>query len=279
MKPYSKLSEQDKQVIISMYYKNVPFQNISSELNVSKRSVPRVLKEAGINTSLKNRYTLNDDYFESINTEKKAYWLGFIYADGYVGDNKYNNVVISSIDHEHIQKFAEDIEYSGGLRKRTGGYEGSQEQTVINFSNAKMTTDLRNLGLYPGKSKTMTSFPRIDNSLVPHFIRGYFDGDGSVYTARSTSYYKNKLYEYEKRMISFIGTSDFIKEIHEYIPMMHRIRESKTDNMVYIEYYGQKEFYSIYDYLYKDATVYLERKFDKFQTLLGPLKEQSLLNN
>ena len=272
MKPYNELKSQDKKDIISMYYENHAFTDISEHLNVSRRSVSRVLKEASINTRLKNRYTLNESYFETIDTEKKAYWLGFLYADGYVGNNNYNNVVLSSIDQEHIQKFSDDIEYTGNLRKRVGGFEGSKEQLVINFSSEKMTSDLRNIGLYPGKSTTMESFPEIDSDLVNHFIRGYFDGDGSVYEQRSTSYHKDKMYEYQRNIVSIIGTYKFLMEILEHLPMMHRIRKSKTESMFYIEYYGRHDFEDIYDYLYKNATIYLDRKFNKFETLLAPLK-------
>ena len=87
-KSYKELSNLDKEEILNYYYKykNENFKTIAKKLNVSQRSVPRVLQEYGVNTRLKNRYVIkNENYFENIDTEFKAYALGFIYADGFVG--------------------------------------------------------------------------------------------------------------------------------------------------------------------------------------------------
>ncbi len=273
MKPYNKLTEEDKQSIVKEYYNLVPFKDMSEQLSISERAVARVLKEDGINTRLKNRYTLNPDYFETIDTEEKAYWLGFIYADGYVGDEKTNNIVISltESDKEHLESFAKCIDYTGIVRiGGKGGFEGSKNRCTINFSNKKMASDLRKLGLYPGKSTTMSSIPDIQEELLRHFIRGYFDGDGSVYTARSTSYHKGKMYEYQKATVTMIGTKSFIKSIAEKRNYLHRIRPSKTKEMVYLEYYGVNDMKTISDDFYNDATIYLKRKDDKFTDILGP---------
>lgn len=271
MTPYNSLSHIQKEKIIKEYYKMEPFENISSKLSVSRRSVSRVLKESGINTCLKNRYTLSEDFFETIDSEEKAYWLGFIYADGYVGDDRFNNLVLSSIDKEHIVKFKETIKFTGQLRVGSGGYPGSGENLIINFSSAKMTSDLRNKGLYPGKSTTMESFPELEDFLIRHFIRGYFDGDGSVYSSRNTSYHKGKMYEYQIPTVSIIGTKPFIEELSNHLVFKNRIRKSKSKNMVYLEYSKKEDIPNIFQYLYNDSTVYMERKFNKFKELLAPL--------
>lgn len=275
MKPYNQLTEEDKQSIVDAYFDNIAFSKLPEYLDISQRAVARVLKDKGVNTRLKNRYTLDRDYFESIDTEQKAYWLGFLYADGYVGDEKFNNVVLGLIDTDksHLDMFVEHISFTGNVRLAgRGGYKGSRERYVVNFSSKKMASDLRKLGLYPGKSTTMSSFPDIPQSLIRHFIRGYFDGDGSVYTARSTSYHKGKMYEYRKPVVSIIATRDFAEEIAINLPYKHRIRQSKSPDMVYIEYYGVSDFPLMYDELYNDATVYLQRKYDKFNDILAPLE-------
>ena len=102
--PYNKLTDKDKQNIINSYYqyKNLKFKELAELCNVSERAYSRVLKENNIDTHIKNRYTLNQNYFETIDTEHKAYWLGFIYADGYVGDENYNNIVIGLSDKDFL---------------------------------------------------------------------------------------------------------------------------------------------------------------------------------
>ena len=86
--PYNKLTQFNKQEIINLYYaeKGLSFKEIAVKINVSERAVSRVLREANINTRLKNKYVINNEnYFDCIDTEFKAYILGFICADGYVG--------------------------------------------------------------------------------------------------------------------------------------------------------------------------------------------------
>lgn len=277
MRPFNALTKDDKEDIVSLYYEGRPFKEIADILGVSGRSIPRVLKEEDINTRLKNRYTLDESYFEDINTEEKAYWLGFIYADGYVGNDSYNNVVISLKEEDlpHLKKFKKAISYTGGIRNAgKGGFPGSTDRYTINFSNKRMAESLRNLGLYPGKSTTMESFPRIREDLVRHFLRGYFDGDGSVYSVRARAVHKDKLYEYQQLRVTCIGTEPILEQIQSVMPFRYkRVVDSKTPEMKYLEYYGQKEMVDIYKFFFEKASVYLDRKFDKFTSLLGPLEE------
>lgn len=78
IKDYRNLSDYDKDKIEEFYYKNkeYKFSELANALNVSKRSVSRVLTERNINTKRKNRYTLNENYFGNIDSEEKAYILG-----------------------------------------------------------------------------------------------------------------------------------------------------------------------------------------------------------
>ena len=94
--PYNKLTDENRKDILETYFTriDITIPKISDYLNISTRAVARVLKDNNINTARLNRYTLNEYYFENIDTERKAYLLGLLFADGFVGDEKYNNVVI-----------------------------------------------------------------------------------------------------------------------------------------------------------------------------------------
>lgn len=192
-KSYNKLDLEDKKRIINFYYNNksICFKGISDVLEVSARSISRVLQEANINTRLKNRYTLNEKYFTNIDCQEKAYLLGFIYADGFVGDKNHNNIVISINDRDLLEEISKLLEFTGTIRRTSkGGFENSKEGVSLNFSSTIMAKRLRQIGLYPNKSLTLTKFPKIDKSLERHFIRGYFDGDGSIYLSHNTSYHR-----------------------------------------------------------------------------------------
>jgi intein/homing endonuclease len=282
MKAYNKLSEHDRRNIISSFYNGTEFKNIGIMLDVSDRAVSRVLKEAGVNTKRKNRYTLNDGYFENIDTEVKAYILGLIYADGYVGDNKFNNIVISlkQSDRKLLERIASEIEFTGDIRdsENKSGYKSGSINSILNFSSKQMAEDLRNIGLYPNKSTTMKNMPDIHKDLVRHFIRGYFDGDGCVGFYRNVRTYRQKngttkIYEYMKPSVSIVGTKDFLEEMKQHMPIEFQNDDSKHDIMEYIVCSGKKNAIKIYKYLYNGATIYLERKFLKWQKILGACGE------
>ena len=273
--PYNKINEDLKINIIEEYYKGSSFEDICTEFNISKRALPRILKENNINSKLKNRYTLNETYFEKIDTEENAYWLGYLYADGYIGNDKINNIVLTSVDIEHMSLFAKAIDLSmkPRLNENAGGFIGSKPQAVVNFSNKKMCEDLRSYGLFTKKSLEIETLPDINSSLLNHFIRGYFDGDGSIFHVTKRQEKNGKEYKYIYPCACFIGTEKFLNEISKSINLNHRLRHSKTKEMKYIEYNTLDSIFSLYDYLYNNSNIYLERKHNKFIELLSPFKK------
>ncbi|KXZ40455.1 hypothetical protein SAMN05661008_01555 [Alkalithermobacter thermoalcaliphilus JW-YL-7 = DSM 7308] len=282
MKHYNKLTQVDKEHIIELFNKGLEFKEIMQLLCVSKRSVARVLKEANINTKRRNRYNLNESYFEDIDSQEKAYILGLMYADGFVGSDKHNNIVISLTreDRYLLEKICTEIQFTGKLRDvdKGGNYENSKSKSVLNFSSKKMASDLRKLGLYPGKSKQLSNIPHLNKELIRHFIRGYFDGDGSISLGTSTSYYKMKdgtlkVYKYNSPRFSIIGTIEFLKNIEKYMPGTFSYRDSKTDYMKYMECSSKRDMIDIFEFLYNDSTIHLERKFNKWQQVLSAINK------
>lgn len=112
---YLELNIQHKQAILTAFQKGKECRVIPELLGVSGRSVARVLAEFGVNTKRRNRYTLNENYFDNIDTPVKSYLLGLMAADGCVTDKNY--IVLESIDRELVELFAREIEYSGEIRK------------------------------------------------------------------------------------------------------------------------------------------------------------------
>ena len=283
-KNYNELSNEEKNKIVEYYYnnKNVSMDNISKEINISRRAVRRVLREKGINTRLKNRYLLNDNYFNEIDTEAKAYILGFIYADGFVGDEKYNNIVISINDYDILQWMAKEIEFTGTIRNtKKGGFENSKSGYSLNFSSKIMANRLREIGLYPNKSLTISELPKISNELMRHFVRGYFDGDGSILLSHNSSYYRNgnivKKYIYPTYNFSILGTENFLKSIAKEANFNYaKIRDTKTKEIKSLNICAKKEFDNIFNYLYLNSTIKLERKYNKWNEIRSAFAEQSV---
>lgn len=266
--PYNKLNDKLKELIVKEYYKNNSFKEISNNLNVSERSVSRVLQENKINTNLKGRYTIeNENYFKNIDTEFKAYILGFIYADGYIGDN--NEIVINLSDKVNdnliiLNKLKKEI----GLSKDISHNYNKKDNKILNgywsfkIVNKTMWSDLYKLKLYPRKSLTMSKFPNISNEVMNHFIRGYFDGDGSIFSYIDT--YDNRL----RNNIEIIGTEKFLTIMQNILIENCDIKKtalhkSHSKYITRISYKGNKSIRKIRDYLYRDAVTYLTYKKER----------------
>ena len=268
--PYNRLNNKDKDLILEYYYKltRLSMDELSDYMNISRRAISRVLMESGVNTKRFRRYTLNEKYFENIDCSEKAYILGIIYADGYVGNNKYNNLVISLKDKELVESIANLMEYTGNISKGSkGGFENSSYNYVFNISSSKICEDLRNIGLYPGKSLTIKSAPDIDIELFPHFLRGYIDGDGSIFKSIKTCYHmiagERKKYSYTQYTCSILGTKEFLEDIVRKSNInRYGIYNTKTEDIKQIKITSKKELNYLFDYLYSNSTICLNRKYN-----------------
>lgn len=134
--------------------------------------------------------------FETIDTEEKAYWLGFLYADGTIS-SKENKIELGLAEKDltHIQKFRTFIGISNKIC-----YRESSKSYRFSFRSYKCKQDLINKGCVPNKSLILTfpSASQVPIALLKHFIRGYFDGDGWFTNTK-------KCFQ-----VGMIGTEDFI---------------------------------------------------------------------
>lgn len=260
-KPYSQLSKEDKEYLIYVYYnyKHLKSVEIQKILGISQKTYVNVMKEYGINSRLKNRYTLNENYFEKIDTEEKAYILGLIYADGFVG--KDNNFVLSMKDEHIVRDVANAIAFTGDIRKTdTGGFENSTGCYRLNLSSEKLVSDLNKHGVYTCKSLTLDEFPNIESKFYGDFLRGYFDGDGSISFYIKNTTKKGKVYSYEVLHMTILATEPFLLKIKEVFNIGGHIRESKTEELKYLDIQSKEDLLKLYELMYKNATIFLNRK-------------------
>lgn len=211
-------------------------------------------------------YKINDDYFENVDSEIKAYLLGFFAADGGILNDGRLTVCLAETDKEIVELFSKEL----GLNKLAeisncqNGAKLRQRQFKIRFKSYKMLKDLEKYGIKYKKSESeMTFINLIPGHLQNHFIRGYFDGDGcitdtsiktrgySCFSATITNSTRNILQE-----ISIIMTEIGVK---------HKIYSS-TNKSEYFTLYttGTESSCKFGEYLYKDSTIFLKRKKDKF---------------
>ena len=265
------LSLEEKEKIIKYYYENPnkKIKEINKIFKLTNRTMNNLFKEFNISSRRKNRYILNEYFFDTIDNELKAYLLGYLFADGFVGDEKYNNIVFSQKieDAEAVELFKKAIEYTGKLRIFKPGvssFNNCSDQVAINFSSEHMSKTLRNYGLT--KKEFYNNFPKLNDELTRHFVRGFFDGDGSITLTRS--YYKDKIY--------YGGALDIIVNknlVNFFLNLFNNIHftldQSKTDYMIYLKNHSKKNMKLFYDYFYKDSKYFLSRKKKKFDEIIG----------
>lgn len=234
-----------------------------------------LLKKSQLYKSKYGKYYVNIDYFSEINNEWKAYWLGFLYADGC--NDVSNNCIrlkLQKKDELQIIKFKNSLQSDANLKtinSKSHFLNGREvrggEQVEINICGQKLSEDLSKLGCIKNKTYLL-QFPTnkiVPDYLMKHFIRGYFDGDGWI----SVNIDGKIIYA------GFVGIRGFIEPLKDYLVNKLNIenvavktRKSRETKAVEISWSSILDCEKLFNYLYNDCNIYLERKFSKFNNVL-----------
>lgn len=218
----------------------------------------------------KSPYFCDYHYFDVIDTEEKAYWLGFLTADGWINKSEKTNAGVTGIELQygdigHLKKFNKSISGNYQITDRwrtcsisTKNPDKLNHMCVIRVFSLVMYESLYNLGFSNNKSYDF-SIPKMQSDLIRHYIRGYFDGDGCLcYTNKSFS-------------ISFITASkslyEDLLEILENIPVRvsSNIFVNEFGTTIYRpEIYRLDDKINFLDWIYQDCSIYLDRKYKKY---------------
>lgn len=222
--------------------------------DISKTGLLYILKKMDSNYyPPKVKLSFDNTVFDVIDTEEKAYWLGFIYADGYVSDLQTHRfeIALNAKDINHLYKFVNFIKASKDLVR----YESKRNCCRISLCNLHFCQSLNNLGVVPRKSLIL-QFPNesiVPKILLPHFIRGYFDGDGCIMTSKNSV---------DKLQTSFIGTKNMMESFQNYFGTNKKLIVHKTKNgEVYYLRFRILQSIKILQKMYNNASIYLDRKF------------------
>ena len=252
----------DEQVayIIDKYVnENYSLKQLGREFGCSYGTIRNLLNKHHIaSRGNKQGYPRNEFYFNKIDTPEKAYWLGFLYADGCV-HNGSSEVSIQLTDKEHIEKFKQAI---GAINHKIveihdTRWENAKTLYMFSIKDKQLHADLCKWGCVPNKTFLINKIPNIPRDYVSHFLRGYFDGDGSLHYLKSTNNFR----------ISFTcGSVEFLEDIQKELGTSLSIRNEKGTNSNYLQISGRHQVERILNYLYKDSTesTRLDRKYDLY---------------
>jgi hypothetical protein len=262
--------------IVDLYNEGKSCKIISELLGINYHKISRILKDNNIKIrghNIKEKKKVNDSFFKNIN-EISSYWLGFLFADGNISTYSDSfSLAISINDLSHLEKFKKDIssEYEIKTYKRKNQSNHS-DLVKITISNKKLVDDLITLGCIRNKTFLLNA-PKIDKKYYPDFIRGYFDGDGSI-TCNNRSYKTKKgikLCKTKSCQVKFVGTFELLNFILQCLPItnknlkLYNPKKSKDKNHYQLNIGGSKNIKLIKDYFYYSPNiVFLKRKFDKF---------------
>ena len=214
---------------------------------------------------------LQEHFFQNIDTEEKAYFLGLIIADGNVfkdntGRQASISITLDLKDEYILQKFKEVLNTNTNI-----GRDGRGCGQIAVRSNI-MAQDLQKYGVVPRKSN-ITYLPTISNeNMMNHLIRGIFDGDGSIIAKLNpTDIDKNNRYLHA---ISFCGTHQLMEDISKFcekvlfLKITPKVYDYKDRQLSEIKIQNIEDIKIFGDWLYKDATIYLTRKRDIYNDFL-----------
>jgi hypothetical protein len=255
------------QIALEKYLGGLTLTEVSKDLKIDRNSLAKLFKEHGLLKDFskvirqgKNKACINDDALDEL-TPEALYWIGFLYADGHIEkDRPRVTVTLQKQDESHLLKFSEFFGCSIRTVKGSGKYK-NETYLRCAFSSKKVYEKLKFLGFTNNKSLLLKPHYLLLGS--KDFWRGVIDGDGSLYYSNDKrangkySIFKMDLYGTEDTLNSFLIFLEANGIKNNVVP-----RKRKNANVYQISI--SDITYKAVNLLYKDATVYLERKYNTY---------------
>ena len=210
-------------------------------------------KKYGISCVNHSKLYFDYSYFETIDTEEKAYWLGFIAADGCVMKRKKSvsnfELGLKLSDKPHLEKFKKSISWEGVVKS-------DHFRCRISLGDIEFCKHLVDKGITPRKSLTL-QFPteqQVPVEFQRHFIRGYYDGDGCINSPLNMSI-----------AVNILGTEWFLQKMLEISNLQTALTTDKRNTNISMFNINGEKARNFLKWLYEDATIYLERKFYRYK--------------
>ena len=228
----------------------ISIKEMTEELNRSYSSIKGKVCKLGLGKNGRvDAPNANISFFEGWSQEL-AYTVGFFLADGHMTDHSKSgsySICFSVIDKDIIEKIAKVCEYKNTVKKYING---TSIMYVINISGKSIWKFFESLGFAHNKTFTTRIPKQIPKELMNHFIRGVFDGDGSIIIGNNC---------YPK--VSIVGSELFINDVAK-IDIEYGSIAPHSRSFA-IRYYGQKAI-DFLNYIYKNSTIHMDRKYKRY---------------
>lgn len=214
------------------------------------------------------KYSVDEAYFDQIETEEQAYFLGLLFADGYNYRSKRTITLdLHEKDKDILIKFNKALKNQHPLNRVQSKKYWKNSAGSVNYrlivTNEHLSSRLQEIGCKQNKTY-MLDFPKIKTKLYRHFIRGYFDGDGSVFVTKD---------KYNRIGLGFIGPANFMNILYDLLKKrrskgIYLARNKRVTKPVYqIQVWGKSSTMAVLNWMYKNATIFGNRKYICFLAL------------
>lgn len=234
------------------------YSEMGKKLGRTRNAVMVKLNKMGL--KLEKKYSANFGFFDTIDSEEKAYWLGFIFADGFIEQFGFG-IHLKGSDIGHLKKLNKSIDGNFAIKtfsKRLEITDKEYQMCSIRIYSKHLADRLIELGATRKKSLTII-FPSdiiVPDELLRHFLRGFFDGDGSI------SVDKRKM---QLRCKFSCASIDFVKslcKIFTEMKLSFNVPPRRPNNKVYdINITGKRSNKVLLEYIYGNCEIYLDRKY------------------
>lgn len=283
-----KLTDEQKIEIVKEYVENdVTCSFLARKYNVTPPAIISILRVRNISirndmSTLKRKYPINENYFDKIDTEDKAYFLGLLYADGYNSEGIAGaSIGLQESDRDILEKFIFYLEYIGKpLSINVPKNPIHKNICVLRIHSEKIAKQLAKLGCTKRKSLVL-KFPteeQVPKHLLRHFVRGHFDGDGSISSGIANNTSKSFVLS-----LCIVSTFEYCTSELEYISneidinFTFRKCDNSESNSYRIDSGGNQQVFKFLEWLYKDSTIYLDRKYNKYLEIKQELINRNLI--
>lgn len=271
---YNKIIFTDEELkdIKESYLNGESSVKIGKRYNTNHKPILRELHNMGIEVSQKKfvrKYNLDESYFDIIDTPNKAYIMGLLHSDGTNNISKSTiSISLQEEDRDILEairlevKSEKPLEFIDYSNKHDFGYS-YKNQYRLNLFSSHMCKELNKKGVIPNKS-LLIGFPYwLDESLISHYVRGVYDGDGSIYRG-----YKNK--NNIPITVTITATEDFcigLKNIcKNVLGISAGIYDASCHNGItkVFTLSGRNISKVFLDWIYKDSDLFLQRKYNRY---------------
>lgn len=266
-----KLTKEKKESVVNIYIERpMSLSELGRICNLSIPTIIKILDEYSIERYKKAQVfnpNLKEHFFDNIDCEIGAYFLGFIITDGNIFLPKDGNrqasisITQSSSDEYILEAFKNAVQSNTAI-----GHDGRGCSQIAIRSNI-MAKSLEKYGIVSNKT-LITKLPLLQDELMPHLLRGIFDGDGNI-KAHQTNV-RNRY----AHALSFCGTHTLMQDINDYLCKTLLVNEKKVydysdRHLSEIKWQNKEDMKKIGDWMYRDATIYLVRKHELYNDFIN----------